>query len=132
MPQVAAVPEDVGIAGALQAIAHHLTSNDILVSIQTLSSFLVLSLGLFTAIYASSSCRLWVVILFLLSLPVHLQPLIYRHNDAVVMTMLWSVPVSGPTESGSWGGKDKIKKPRCYNIIGLDPSKQFLLHIATG
>ena len=58
MPQVAAVPEDVGIAGALQAIAHHLTSNDILVSIQTLSSFLVLSLGLFTAINASSSCRL--------------------------------------------------------------------------
>ncbi|XVE59872.1 hypothetical protein DITRI_Ditri05aG0082000 [Diplodiscus trichospermus] len=46
--------------------------------------------------------------------------------------MLCSVPVSGPSESGSSGGKDKAKKPGRYNIIGLDPSKQFLLHIATG
>lgn len=30
--QVAAVPEDVGTAGALRAIAHHLTAKDILVS----------------------------------------------------------------------------------------------------
>lgn len=32
--QVAAVPEDVGTAGALRAIAHHLTAKDILVSTQ--------------------------------------------------------------------------------------------------
>ena len=56
---------------------------------------------------------------------------VHRQHDAVVTTMLCSAPVSGPTESGSSGGKDKIKKPS-YNIIGLDPSKQFLLHIATG
>jgi translation initiation factor eIF-2B subunit gamma len=57
---------------------------------------------------------------------------VHRQHDAVVTTMLCSAPVSGPTESGSSGAKDKIKKPRCHNIIGLDPSKQFLLHIATG
>jgi hypothetical protein len=56
----------------------------------------------------------------------------HRKHNAVVTTMLCPAPVSGPTESGSSGGKDKIKKPRRYNIIGLDPSKQFLLHIATG
>lgn len=40
--QVAAVPEDVGTAGALRAIAHHLTANDILVSFllpKTVSEF---------------------------------------------------------------------------------------------
>ena len=57
---------------------------------------------------------------------------VHRQHDAVVTTMLCSAPVSGPTESVSSGGKDKIKKPRRYNIIGLDPTKQFLLHIATG
>lgn len=56
----------------------------------------------------------------------------HRRHDAVVTTMLCSAPVSGPAESGASGGKDKIKKPRCYNIIGLDPNKQFLLYIATG
>ncbi|KHG06943.1 Translation initiation factor eIF-2B subunit gamma [Gossypium arboreum] len=56
----------------------------------------------------------------------------HRRHDAAVTTMLCSIPVSGPLESGSSGGKDKAKKLGCYNIIGLDPSKQFLLHIATG
>ena len=56
----------------------------------------------------------------------------HRRHDAVVTAMLCSVPVSGPLESGSSGGKDKAKKPGRYNIIGLDPGKQFLLHIATG
>lgn len=32
MSQVAAVNEDVGTAGAIRAIAHHLTAKDILVS----------------------------------------------------------------------------------------------------
>ncbi|KAL3580191.1 hypothetical protein D5086_018026 [Populus alba] len=39
---VAAVPEDVGIAGALQAIAHHLTANDILSSTYLLIMFVML------------------------------------------------------------------------------------------
>lgn len=55
----------------------------------------------------------------------------HRRHDAVVTAMLCSAPVSGSPESGP-GGKDKAKKPGRYNIIGLDPSKQFLLHIASG
>lgn len=56
----------------------------------------------------------------------------HRRHDAVITAMLCSAPISGPAESGSTGGKDKSKKAGRYNIIGLDPSKQFLLHIATG
>lgn len=56
----------------------------------------------------------------------------HRRHDAVVTAMLCSVPVSGPTDLGSSGAKDKAKKPGCYNIIGLDPTKQFLLHVAAG
>ncbi|KAE8697057.1 feruloyl CoA ortho-hydroxylase 1-like [Hibiscus syriacus] len=56
----------------------------------------------------------------------------HRRHDAAVTAMLCSIPVSGPLESGSSGGKDKAKKLGQYNIIGLDPGKQFLLHIATG
>ncbi|CAK7330731.1 unnamed protein product [Dovyalis caffra] len=102
--EVAVVPEDVGTAGALRAIAHHLTANDILVVSGDLVS----------------------------DVPPGALAAAHRQHDAVVTTMLCSAPVSGPTESGSSGGKDKIKKPRRYNVIGLDPSKQFLLHIATG
>lgn len=36
--QVAAVPDDVGTAGALRAIAHHLTAKDVLVSLDLLFS----------------------------------------------------------------------------------------------
>lgn len=42
MSQVAAVPEDVGTAGAIRAIAHHLTAKDILVTIP-LPCFLTLT-----------------------------------------------------------------------------------------
>ena len=56
----------------------------------------------------------------------------HRRHDAVVTAMLCSTPVSGPTESVSAGGKDKAKKPARCNIIGLDVTKQFLLHIASG
>lgn len=56
----------------------------------------------------------------------------HRRQDAAVTAMLCSTPVSGPSESGSSGGKDKAKKPARHNIIGLDPTKQFLLHIAAG
>lgn len=57
---------------------------------------------------------------------------VHRRHDAVVTTMLCSNPVSSPSELGSSGGKDKTKKPKRHNIIGLDPSKKFLLFIATG
>lgn len=56
----------------------------------------------------------------------------HRRHDAVVTAMLCPVPVSGPSDAGSSGAKDKSKKTGRYNIIGLDPTKQFLLHIATG
>lgn len=56
----------------------------------------------------------------------------HRRHDAVVTAMLCSVPVSGSLESGSSGGKDKTKKAVVHNIVGLDPTKQFLLYIATG
>ncbi|XP_021630639.1 translation initiation factor eIF-2B subunit gamma isoform X2 [Manihot esculenta] len=103
-PIVAAVPEDVGTAGALRAIAHHLTAKDILVVTGDLVS----------------------------DIPPGAVAAAHRRHDAVVTTMLCSAPVGGPAESGSSAGKDKIKKPRWYNIIGLDLAKQFLLHIATG
>lgn len=102
--EVAAVPEDVGTAGALRAIAHHLTANDILVVSGDLVS----------------------------DVPPGAVAAAHRRHDAVVTTMLCSAPVSGPAESGSSTGKDKIKKPGPYDIIGLDPLKQFLLYIATG
>ena len=57
---------------------------------------------------------------------------LHRRHDAVVTAMLCSVPVSGPSESGSSGGKDKTKKAVVHNIVGLDPTKEFLLYIATG
>lgn len=56
----------------------------------------------------------------------------HRRHGAVVTAMLCSTPVSGPLESGSSSGKDKTKKAGRYNLIGLDPTKQFLLYIATG
>lgn len=56
----------------------------------------------------------------------------HRRHDAVVTALLCSTPVSGASEAGSMGGKEKAKKPVRYNIIGLDPSKQFLLYIASG
>ncbi|KAJ4824120.1 hypothetical protein Tsubulata_008869 [Turnera subulata] len=101
---VATVPEDVGTAGALRAIAHHLTANDILVVSGDLVS----------------------------DVPPGAVAAAHRRHDAAVTTMLCSAPVPGPTESGSSAGKDKVKKPAVYDIIGLDPLKQFLLYIATG
>lgn len=57
---------------------------------------------------------------------------VHRRHDAVVTAMLCSTPVSGPTESASSSGKDKAKKPASSNLVGLDATKQFLLHIAAG
>ncbi|GLT66928.1 hypothetical protein SLA2020_392680 [Shorea laevis] len=102
--EVAVVPEDVGTAGASRAIAHHLTAEDILV----VSGDLVSDVPP-PAVVAS-----------------------HRRHGAAVTAVLCSAPVSGALESGSGGGKDKIKKPGQYDIIGLDTTKQFLLYIATG
>ncbi|XP_048135978.1 translation initiation factor eIF-2B subunit gamma isoform X2 [Rhodamnia argentea] len=102
--EVAAVPEDIGTAGALRAIAHHLTAKDILVVSGDLVS----------------------------DVPPGAVAAAHRRHNAVVTAMLCSAPVSGPAESGSSGGKDKTKKAGRYNLIGLDRSKQFLLYIATG
>ncbi|KAL1171489.1 hypothetical protein V6Z11_A05G285400 [Gossypium hirsutum] len=101
---IAAVPEDIGTAGALRAISHYVTAKDILV----VSGDLVYDVSP-GAVAAT-----------------------HRRHDAVVTAALCIVPISGSSELGSSGGKDKTKKPGRYNIIGLDPCKQFLLHIATG
>ncbi|CAL5342772.1 unnamed protein product [Camellia sinensis] len=103
-PLAAAVPEDVGTAGALRAIGHHLTAHDILV----VSGDLVCDV------------------------PPGVVAAAHRRHDAIVTAMLCSARVSGPSESSSAGGKDKAKKPGRYNIIGLDPTQQFLLFIAAG
>ncbi|XP_023530393.1 translation initiation factor eIF-2B subunit gamma-like isoform X2 [Cucurbita pepo subsp. pepo] len=100
---VTSVPEDVGTVGALRAVAHHLTANDILVVSGDLVS----------------------------DVPPGAVAALHRRHDAVVTAMLCSVPVSGPSESGSSGGKDKTKKAVVHNIVGLDPTKEFLLYIAT-
>ncbi|GAB4849495.1 hypothetical protein Ancab_004289 [Ancistrocladus abbreviatus] len=102
--EVAAVPEDVGTAGALRAIAAHLTASDILV----VSGDLVCDV------------------------PPGAVAAVHRRHDAVVTAMLCSASITGPAELGSSGGKDKAKKPSRCNVIGLDPTKQFLLHIAAG
>ncbi|KAK4419692.1 Translation initiation factor eIF-2B subunit gamma [Sesamum alatum] len=102
--EVTAVPEDVGTAGALRAIDHRLTAKDILVVSGDLVS----------------------------EIPPGAVAAAHRRHDAVVTAMLCSVPVSGPSDSGSSGAKDKAKKAGRYNIVGLDPTKQFLLHIAAG
>ncbi|KAF5197321.1 Translation initiation factor eif-2b subunit gamma [Thalictrum thalictroides] len=102
--EVAAVPEDVGTAGALRSIVHHLTADDILV----VSGDLVCDV------------------------PPGAVAAAHRRHDAVVTSLLCSTPTSGVSETGSSGGKDKAKKPKRCNIIGLDPTRQFLLYVATG
>ncbi|KAL0459072.1 UNVERIFIED_CONTAM: Translation initiation factor eIF-2B subunit gamma [Sesamum latifolium] len=85
---VTAVPEDVGTAGALRAIGHRLTAKDILVVSGDLVS----------------------------EIPPGAVAAAHRRHDAVVTAMLCSVPVSGPSDSGSSGAKDKAKKAGRYNI----------------
>ncbi|KAJ8646337.1 hypothetical protein MRB53_008085 [Persea americana] len=102
--EVAAVPEDVGTAGALRAVSHHLSASDILVVSGDLVS----------------------------DVPPGAVAATHRRHGAVVTALLCAAPVSGPSETGSSGGKDKAKKPVGHNIIGLDPKRQFLLLVATG
>ncbi|XP_072961490.1 uncharacterized protein [Typha angustifolia] len=102
--EVAAVPEDIGTAGALRAVTHHLTASDVLI----VSGDIVSDVS--PGALAST----------------------HRRCGAVVTALLCPLPVSGPLDTGSSGGKDKAKKPSRCNIVGLDPTRQFLLHIASG
>ncbi|KAJ6841984.1 translation initiation factor eIF-2B subunit gamma isoform X2 [Iris pallida] len=102
--EVAAVPEDVGTAGALRAVAHHLTANDVLIVSGDLVS----------------------------DVPPGAVAATHRRHGAAVTTLLCNAPITGPSESGSSGGKDKAKKPVRHNIVGLDPTRQFLLLVASG
>ncbi|XP_010493020.1 PREDICTED: translation initiation factor eIF-2B subunit gamma [Camelina sativa] len=102
--EVAAVAENVGTAGALRAIAHHLTAKDILIVSGDIVS----------------------------DIPPGAVAATHRRHDAAVTVMLCAQPVSGPSESGGSSGKDKTKKPACEDIVGLDSWKQFLLYIAKG
>ncbi|XP_062228883.1 uncharacterized protein LOC133926797 [Phragmites australis] len=101
--EVVAVPEDIGTAGALRAISKRLTENDIL----------VISGDLVTDVLPGAIAAT------------------HRKNGAAVTALLCSVPVSGPSDAASSGGKDKAKKPNRLNIIGLDMNRQFLLHIVS-
>ncbi|KAG1327740.1 translation initiation factor eIF-2B subunit gamma [Cocos nucifera] len=101
--EVAAVPEDVGTAGALRAVAHHLIANDVLIVSGDLVS----------------------------DVPPGAVAATHRRHGAVVTALLCYAPVSGPSDTGSSAGKDKVKKSR-YNIVGLDPTRQLLLYIAAG
>lgn len=56
----------------------------------------------------------------------------HRRHDAVVTALICPAPVSGASDSGASGGKDKAKKQVKYNIVGLDPTQQFLLLLAAG
>lgn len=101
---MAAVPEDVGTAGALRAVAHHLTASDVL----------IVSGDLVTDVSPGAVAAT------------------HRRHGAVVTTLLCNTPVSGSPEPGASGGKDKAKKPARHNIVGLDSTRQFLLLIAAG
>ncbi|EPS58272.1 hypothetical protein M569_16543, partial [Genlisea aurea] len=102
--EVIAVPEDVGTAGALREIDIRLTAKDIL----------VVSGDLVTDVAPGAVAAA------------------HRRHDAAVTAMLCSVPVSGQSDSGSSSGKDKGKKTGRFNIIGLDPTNHFLLHLVAG
>uniref|UniRef100_A0A0E0A955 Translation initiation factor eIF2B subunit gamma n=1 Tax=Oryza glumipatula TaxID=40148 RepID=A0A0E0A955_9ORYZ len=102
--EVVAVPEDIGTAGALRAISKRLTANDVL----------VISGDLVTDVLPGAVAAT------------------HRRNGAAVTALLCSVPISGPSDAASSGGKDKAKKPTRLNIVGLDITRQFLLHIVSG
>lgn len=101
--EVAAVPEEAGTADALRAVAHHLTAKDILVVSGDLVS----------------------------DVPPGAVAATHRRLGAVVTALFCNTPVSGPSETGS-SVKDKGRKPPCVNIIGLDHTRQYLLHVAAG
>ncbi|KAH0462449.1 hypothetical protein IEQ34_010024 [Dendrobium chrysotoxum] len=102
--EVAAVPEEVGTAGALRAVAHHLTAKDILVVSGDLVS----------------------------DVPPGAVAATHRRLDAAVTALLCITPVSGSSESVSSVGKDKGRKLPRANIVGLDHTRQYLLHVAAG
>jgi len=102
--EVATVAEDLGTAGALRVVAPHLVANDVM----------VVSGDLVTDVSPGALAAA------------------HRRHDAVVTALLCPAPVSGASDSGASGGKDKAKKQVRYNIVGLDPTQQFLLLLAAG
>ncbi|KAJ3692263.1 hypothetical protein LUZ60_012613 [Juncus effusus] len=101
--EVETVPQDLGTAGAIRHLAPYLTATDILVLTGDLVSDV--SPGSVAATH--------------------------RKHGAVLTALFCQAPVSGPAESAT-AGKDKAKKPIRCNIVGLDPTRQFLLHINSG
>lgn len=102
--EVAAVAEDVGTADALRAVAHRLIADDILV----VSGDLVcdVSLGAVAAAHV--------------------------RQRAAMTALLCASPTAGVSEGSSGaGGKDKAKQQSSSDIIGLDPSHQFLMFMAS-
>lgn len=102
--QVAAVAEDVGTADAMRAVAHRLVADDILV----VSGDLVcdIQLGAVAAAHA--------------------------RQRAAVTAVICARPAAGIAESSSGTvGKDKAKQQGPCDIIGLDPTHQFLLFMAS-
>ncbi|KAI4971984.1 hypothetical protein ZWY2020_002909 [Hordeum vulgare] len=97
------ITEDIG-TGALRAISKRLVANDVL----------VISGDLVTDVLPGAVAAT------------------HRRNGAAVTALLCSVPVSGPSDAASSGGKDKAKKPCRLNIVGLDITRQFLLHVVSG
>ncbi|XP_020584859.1 translation initiation factor eIF-2B subunit gamma isoform X2 [Phalaenopsis equestris] len=102
--EVAAVPEESGTADALRAVAHHFTAKDILVVSGDLVS----------------------------NVPPGAVAATHRRLGAIVTALLCNTPISGPSESGSSIVKDKGRKPPRVNIVGLDHTRQYLLHVAAG
>lgn len=103
--EVAAVPEDVGTADALRAVLHRVVADDLMV----LSGDLVCDVPL-GAVAAAHS-----------------------RQGAVVTALLCRRPTSGASEGGTGpAGKDKSKQPAPLDVIGLGPSDQSLLYLASG
>ncbi|KAF3322570.1 translation initiation factor eIF-2B subunit gamma [Carex littledalei] len=102
--EVAKTPSDVGTVDAIRVVAPFLTSTDILIVSGDLVSDI--SPGAIAATH--------------------------RRHGAAVTALLCPAPVSGSSDSSSSGGKDKAKKPSRCNIVGLDPTRQFLLHVVSG
>ncbi|KAJ3686172.1 hypothetical protein LUZ61_015336 [Rhynchospora tenuis] len=102
--EVVKTPGDVGTVGAIRAVAPFLISTDILIVSGDLVSDI--SPGAIAATH--------------------------RRHGAAVTALFCPAPVSGGADSSTSGGKDKAKKPSRCNIVGLDPTRQFLLHIVSG
>eukprot|EP00250_Pteridium_aquilinum_P034003 c6841_g1_i1 orf=417-1817(-) len=102
--EVVATAEDVGTADALRAVSHRLTAEHILV----ISGDLVCDVPL--GAVAATHCR----------------------KRASMTALLCAHQAAGASEgSSASGGKEKAKQQSSSDIIGLDPSRQFLTFLAS-